>query len=1207
MPTCPLCLEDLDATDRAMQPCKCNYVICGWCLNHIREQLNGLCPACRTPYEEQNFIYNPVSAEDALKEAKERATAKKERERRRKQAELERERAHAAAVSKEKAKLNLKHARIVQRNLVYVIGLSLTLAREEYLRRNDMFGRFGRILRILVNRTHTYNADAPGGPSISAYLLFARDIDASAASRGMNNVVFDGRELRCAIACLKYCDVYSKSGMHCGNANCMYAHEETAPEEDVITREEALARQLGPPPPHHLFLPFRRMPVPLPASAQVHTASVSGPAAPTSTPNGAIPTSAANPASTRPSTTPAAVPAASSASSSPNQARARATAPSGSRGMASPPAGPAPTPVPTKDKTAQPATHQVPHRSSALPASTAANAVRGQLPAQPAQHANPRPTRTPPRSPEGLPHPPIADDTAGKSTSRAVASSPTSRPATTVLPVNAGWASTNAHGSPRRSPVRSDLKRAPASPNAEEPKRSATKRPMTQLGSPGRVPAPQGKDAAAPGSQTELRSAPPGFEKVQAQSSRPAAPSHPPGFGGARGPSGVPLHDRENEASADGKTTSTGDPPVSAPPGFGPARLPQATPAFSGTLGSTPNGATGQDWSWNSEYGVAGTQNGPLPTAGAAVAKESHLLSLPGRPAEAAITSALTGQSGSEGLDARRDPVVSSAAAHSVDAVFAGRGIELPAMSIPSPGGVVAGPTPVFPHQALGELNMSSTTPLGGIELTSVESSVLASSRDVRPELRPSKRSNSRFGFAREGPVVEPAAARPRDLPAAPAVSAPAPSSVSRFSFANTVAPPTSVGADVQGVSQPMMFNSSKPARSRFDFVERDASPVHQPLRNPGNPGNPFVVSGGMPTAAVPTAVHVNPNTGSYTAPTPSFGLPTSNSEGLPTSFAQLSTQDKLASLFRSAQWATDKLPPMPNISDSSRPGSASAASHAGAILGGQGEQPHASSSRHGGPPGSRMATATTSSTAPPGFEKATPESSSATEVSATTSVKPGVAPSPARDGHGPVSSAGGPGPLRSRQQAERIREAAARGVAKQAQRAAADDQESKTRLQVPGSEKQAPGGQHPSSTTRSLPRNSRPSTTATVGTATAGLPNVRGATGIGRVGRAAPRGGVRAHDIGADTSEFVRVVDTAKTEKHGPFEPPTGAVPTPTQASPAVGPGPMVESAADAELVASEREIERKVQAARAREAKLAAQLSELNKTIRRHNNIRT
>lgn len=261
VPTCPLCLEELDATDRAVKACQCGYQVCLWCLHTIRERLNGRCPACRTLYDEHNFKFDDFNAEQAAKEAKERKTAKKERVRREKLKEIERERTRALLLSQQKAKSNLKHARILQRNLVYVIGLSLTLAREEVIRRPDMFGRFGRIIRALVNRSHPFNADAPGGPSISAYVQYARDADALSAVRGMSNAVYDGREIRCAIATTKYCDALLRNAQvsdpaatyHCGNPQCMYYHS-TSHSDSVLTREEALARQYGPPPPAHLFV-----------------------------------------------------------------------------------------------------------------------------------------------------------------------------------------------------------------------------------------------------------------------------------------------------------------------------------------------------------------------------------------------------------------------------------------------------------------------------------------------------------------------------------------------------------------------------------------------------------------------------------------------------------------------------------------------------------------------------------------------------------------------------------------------------------------------------------------------------------------------------------------------------------------------------------------------------------------------------------------
>ena len=62
--TCPLCEEELDISDVSFFPCPCGYRICIWCWNHIRENLNGLCPACRTPYNSDPHAYTPVDHQE---------------------------------------------------------------------------------------------------------------------------------------------------------------------------------------------------------------------------------------------------------------------------------------------------------------------------------------------------------------------------------------------------------------------------------------------------------------------------------------------------------------------------------------------------------------------------------------------------------------------------------------------------------------------------------------------------------------------------------------------------------------------------------------------------------------------------------------------------------------------------------------------------------------------------------------------------------------------------------------------------------------------------------------------------------------------------------------------------------------------------------------------------------------------------------------
>ena len=47
--------------------------------------------------------------------------------------------------------------RVVQRNLVFVIGLSPRLADPEVLKRNEYFGKYGKIYKVVINNHTIYN------------------------------------------------------------------------------------------------------------------------------------------------------------------------------------------------------------------------------------------------------------------------------------------------------------------------------------------------------------------------------------------------------------------------------------------------------------------------------------------------------------------------------------------------------------------------------------------------------------------------------------------------------------------------------------------------------------------------------------------------------------------------------------------------------------------------------------------------------------------------------------------------------------------------------------------------------------------------------------------------------------------------------------------------------------------------------------------
>lgn len=129
---CPLCMEPLEVDDLNFFPCTCGYQICRFCWHRIRTDENGLCPACRKAYSENPADFKPLSMEEIARLAfvdlqpqrkganlcfhfRRLKTEKRLKDQQRKQRVTE-NRKHLANV------------RVVQKNLVFVVGLPLRLA-----------------------------------------------------------------------------------------------------------------------------------------------------------------------------------------------------------------------------------------------------------------------------------------------------------------------------------------------------------------------------------------------------------------------------------------------------------------------------------------------------------------------------------------------------------------------------------------------------------------------------------------------------------------------------------------------------------------------------------------------------------------------------------------------------------------------------------------------------------------------------------------------------------------------------------------------------------------------------------------------------------------------------------------------------------------------------------------------------------------------
>lgn len=225
--SCPLCVEEMDISDKNFKPCPCGYQVCQFCYNNIRQnpQLNGKCPACRRPYDDESVEYRIITPEEWKQDHAKQARRERERKQR------EREKKETEQTSKK----HLSGMRVIQKNLVYIIGLNPAIPTEELhhtLRMDQFFGQYGKIQKIVINRRNNSN----GNPGLGVYVTFSRKEDAARCIAAVDGSVNDGKYLRAAYGTTKYCSSYLR-GQACPNPSCMFLHE-PGEEADSYSRQD---------------------------------------------------------------------------------------------------------------------------------------------------------------------------------------------------------------------------------------------------------------------------------------------------------------------------------------------------------------------------------------------------------------------------------------------------------------------------------------------------------------------------------------------------------------------------------------------------------------------------------------------------------------------------------------------------------------------------------------------------------------------------------------------------------------------------------------------------------------------------------------------------------------------------------------------------------------------------------------------------------
>ncbi|CAM0950582.1 unnamed protein product [Alopecurus aequalis] len=230
--TCPLCAEEMDITDQQLKPCKCGYEICVWCWHHIidmaeKEDTEGRCPACRTRYDKDRIVKMAAATCD-------RTVADKNTDKKQKTQKVK-----SKALTVE-AKKHLASVRVIQRNLVYIIGLPANLCNESVLERREYFGQYGKVLKVSVSRpTGTPSQQTAPNNGISVYITYAKEEEAIRCIQAVHNFVLEGKVLRACFGTTKYCHAWLRN-MTCGNPDCLYLHD-VGSQEDSFTKDEIIS------------------------------------------------------------------------------------------------------------------------------------------------------------------------------------------------------------------------------------------------------------------------------------------------------------------------------------------------------------------------------------------------------------------------------------------------------------------------------------------------------------------------------------------------------------------------------------------------------------------------------------------------------------------------------------------------------------------------------------------------------------------------------------------------------------------------------------------------------------------------------------------------------------------------------------------------------------------------------------------------------
>ncbi|KAI5171413.1 CCR4-NOT transcription complex subunit 4 [Nematocida sp. LUAm3] len=142
---------------------------------------------------------------------------------------------HAVYMDREQEKEELQNIRVLQRNLVYAVGIPGDFAREDLLCSKSLFGGFGEIMKVVLSKRKEVRQGSQEG-MYSTYITYLKSSSAADAIREMDGFVLGDKIIRCTFGTTKYCSFFLR-GIKCTNEGCLYLHEK-GKEEDSFSRDQ---------------------------------------------------------------------------------------------------------------------------------------------------------------------------------------------------------------------------------------------------------------------------------------------------------------------------------------------------------------------------------------------------------------------------------------------------------------------------------------------------------------------------------------------------------------------------------------------------------------------------------------------------------------------------------------------------------------------------------------------------------------------------------------------------------------------------------------------------------------------------------------------------------------------------------------------------------------------------------------------------------